>query len=318
MQPSMARLKGPVPTRWLATFLATGIVLGGGSVAAQESDGWFNLDFKGSLGEGRHERYVPPLTNPIFNETPFITTEARPIYFYHKIPNDFVTEGGHVHLAALQLRLALTERLGFIATKDGYADLNFNEVLSDEEGFANVALGFKYAILSEPETGTILTAGLRYEIPINDLETGGIELQGNGNGFLNPFITGARTFGKLGLQASFGGNFALDQDEDTSIIHYSAHADYELFPGFFPLVEINGFTAINNGNRSTGALSQLDGVDVLNFGSENRDTTVTVGGGARYRLNDHLQFGFGGETPITDKDNTIFDYRVYVDLVLSY
>ncbi len=288
------------------------------SAAADETGNFLGLDLKGSLGEGRHSRYVPPMTNPLFNETPYITTEARLFYFYNRLPDDFVTSGGDVHLVALQLRLALTERLGFIATKDGYADFNFDEVLDDESGFPNIALGFKYAFYSEPESESILTAGLRYEIPINDLESSGIELQGDGDGFLNPFVTGATTFGDLGLQAMLGGNFALDTDKDTSILVYSLHADYEAFPGFFPLVELNGFSAIDNAERSTGALGELDGLDVVNFGSEDRDSTVTVGGGFRYRINDNFQFGVAGETPITDKDDTIMDYRVTFDLVLSY
>ncbi|WP_375593565.1 transporter [Algihabitans albus] len=288
-------------------------------LAAEEAEsGFLGLDLRGSLGEGRHSRYVPPLTNPIFNETPYITTEARGFYFYHDIPDDFVTEGGSVNLFALQLRLALTERLGFIATKDGYADINFDEVLPDEEGFANIAFGLKYALISDPENEGILTAGLRYEIPIADLETGGIELQGNGDGFLNPFITGARAFGDLGLQASLGANIALDSDEDTSIFHYSLHADYELLPGFFPILELNGFTAFDTAERLTGALGDLDGVDLVNFGSEDRGTTVTIGGGARYRLNDHLQFGTGAEIPLTDRDDTIFGYRLYFDVVASF
>ena len=299
--------------------LSLGLAAGLSAGAAAEDEVWkpFGLDLRGSLGEGGHSRYVPPLTNPIFNETPYITTEARAIYFHHELPDDFVTGGGNVDLGALQLRLALTERLGFIATKDGYADFDFDSVLPDEDGFANIAFGFKYAVFSQPEDEAILTAGLRYEIPINDLESGGIELQGDGDGFFNPFITGATTFGDLGLQASIGANVAVDQDADTSILHYSLHADYEVLPGLFPLVEINGFTPIDNGNRLTGALGDLDGVDVLNFGSSDRGTTVTVGGGLRYRINDHVQLGAGAETPITDKDDTIFDYRVYFDLVLS-
>ncbi len=299
-------------------FLTATVVPGQAVGAEDETFNFLGLDLKGSLGEGRHSRYVPPMTNPILNETPYITTEARLFYFYNKLPDKFVTSGGEVHLIALQLRLALTERLGFIATKDGYADFNFDEVLDDESGFPNIALGFKYAFYSEPESESILTAGLRYEIPINDLETSGIELQGNGDGFLNPFVTGATTFGDLGLQAMLGGNFALDTDKDTSILVYSLHADYEAFPGFFPLVELNGFSAIDNAERSTGALGELDGLDVVNFGSEDRGTTVTVGGGFRYRINDNFQFGVAGETPITDKDDTIMDYRVTFDLVLSY
>ena len=44
---------------------------------------------------------------------------------------------------------------------------------------------------------------------------------------------------------------------------------------------------------------------------------MTIGGGLRYRFNDHVMFGAGGETPITDKDNTVMDYRIYFDLVLT-
>jgi hypothetical protein len=299
-------------------FLAATVVSGQAVGGEEETGNFLGLDLKGSLGEGRHSRYVPPMTNPVFNETPYITTEARAFYFHHVIPDSFVTEGGSVDFGALQLRLALTERLAFIATKDGFGRFKFDEVLNDTNGFSNVALGFKYAFYSEPETESIATAGLRYEIPINDLDTSGIELMGDGSGWLNPFITGARAFGKLGLQASLGGNIALEPSEDTSILHYSAHADYEALPGFFPLVEFNGFTAIDNGNRSKGALAELDGVDVLNFGSTDRDTTVIGAVGVRYRASDRLQFGASYETPLTDKDNTITDYRIYFDVVLTY
>ncbi|MCB1968907.1 MAG: transporter [Geminicoccaceae bacterium] len=306
---------------WKSTMLLAGLALAGlipNASNAQQADNNYGLNFKGSLGENGFTHYVPPLTNPVFNETPYITTELRPIYFYDELPDDFVTGGGHINLVAAQFRIALTDRLGFIATKDGYADAHFKHVLDDETGFANIAFGMKYALLSDPQSNTIITGGLRYEIPLNDLQTGGIELEGDGDGFLNPFVTGATTIGDLGLQASLGGNFALDTDKDTSIMHYSLHADYEVLPGLFPLIELNGFTAIDNADRTAGALSQLDGVDVLNFGSKDRDTTITIGGGARYALLDNLMLGVGGETPITGKNNTIMDYRLYADLVWTY
>ncbi len=142
-------------------FLAVTVVPGQAVGAEDETGNFLGLDLKGSLGEGRHSRYVPPVTNPILNETPHNTAEARLFYFYNRLPNDFVTSGGNDHLVALQLRLALTERLGFIATKDGYAHFDFDEVLENETGFANVAPGFKYAVYSEPESESILTAGLR-------------------------------------------------------------------------------------------------------------------------------------------------------------
>ena len=61
-----------------------------GSSAAEE----FKLDFKGSLAPGKHTRYVPSLANPLLNETPYITTEARPLLLYNDIPDDFLTTGG--------------------------------------------------------------------------------------------------------------------------------------------------------------------------------------------------------------------------------
>jgi hypothetical protein len=45
----------------------------------------FDFDPKGSLGEGKFKRYVPPLAQPYFNETPYITTEARLVYLYNEI-----------------------------------------------------------------------------------------------------------------------------------------------------------------------------------------------------------------------------------------
>ncbi len=60
------------------------------------------------------------------------------------------------------------------------------------------------------------------------------------------------------------------------------------------------------------------GVDVLNFGSEDRDTTVTAGGGFRYLVGDHLQFGAAYEVPLTDEDNTIIDHRIYFDVVVHF
>ena len=299
-------------------LLALAALLVPATAGAQENGKFLGLELDGSFSTLERGGYVAPISNPLFNETPYITTEVRGIYFHHELPDEFVTGGGNVDVGAIQARVALTERLGFIATKDGYADFDFDDVLEDEDGFLNIAFGLKYAFFMDPASDTIVSAGLRYEVPINDLDASGIKLGGDGDGFVNPFVTGATSVGDLGLQASFGGNFALDDDEDTSFLHYSMHADYEVLPGFFPLVELNGYTATKNGERLDGALGQLDGVDALNFGSTNRRTTMTAAGGFRYRITDRIQLGSAIEAPITGNNDTIFDYRVYADLVIAY
>lgn len=297
-----------------------GLALGGAVIAAvsllsevANAQG-FNLDFEGSLGEaGGHDRYVPPLANPLFNETPYITTELRAIYFHQEIPNSFVSSGT-IDVVAAEVRIALTERLGFIASKDGYADIEFDDVLEDDSGFANISLGLKYAFISEPEDDLIITAGAEYEVPTGNLETSGIELQGQGDGFLDLFLTGAKAFGALGLQASFGTNIAIDSNEDSSMLHYSAHANYEVYPNLFPMIELNGFTTIDNGNRTPG---DFEGVDLVNFGATDSGTVVTLAGGLRYRLLDYLILGVGYEAPISDRED-ILESRTYIDAVFHF
>lgn len=270
------------------------------------------LELRGSMAEG-HDRYIAPVSNPLFNETPYITTEVRPIYMYQEIPSDFPSEGGEINLIALELRLALTERLGLIATKDGWADIDFDANLPDENGFANISLGVKYALVSMPETDSIVSVGLEYEAPLGNLETAGIDLQGEGDGFLDTFITGATACGKVGLQGSAGLNLALDDDHDTSMLHYAVHADYEVLPWLFPLVELNGFTSIDHGRRNG---FDFEGVDLVNFGSRDSGTVISIAGGARFRLSDHVQLGFAFETPITDRED-LLDWRMTTDAVLS-
>lgn len=273
-----------------------------------------DFDFHGSLGPNRFTRYVPPLSNPLFNETPYITSELRPIYLHNGIPDSFPTHGGHIDLGAIQARLALTERLGLIATKDGYIHATYDNTFPDAQGWANISLGLKYAIVSDPKSETILTLGAGYETPSGGLSAGPISLQGGGAGLLDVFVTGATTFGKLGVQGSFGTNQAMDRHHDSSMLHYSAHVDYEVLPGLFPLFEVNGFTVVQSGHRTP---LDFEGVDLVNFGSTSGGTVVTAAFGARYKLNDRIRLGTGYERAVTNRED-LLGWRVYVDLVLSY
>ncbi len=300
---------------YLFAVLGGGLFTLAGLPVSDAEAAWMDkLDFHGSLGEGGHGHYVPPLSNPLFNETPFITSEVRPIQLHNDIPEKFLTQGGNIDVYAIEARLALTDRLGIIATKDGFIDADFDMVLPDKTGWANLAFGLKYAVVSRPKDGEILTVGFKYEPPSGSFNIVGIKAQGDGDGFINLFATGAKTVGKMGLQASMGGNFALDASHDSSMFHYSLHADYEVMPNLFPLIEMNGFAKIDEGNR-TGIT--VEGIDLVNFGSVDSGHVVTMAYGARYKVNDHFQIGAGYEHPITNRMD-IMDWRTYVDMVISY
>jgi len=273
-------------------------------------------DFHGSLGEGptKHKRYAPPIANPLFNETPYITTELRLIHQYTDIASTFASTGGNINLYAAEVRVALTERLGFIASKDGFANANFKSGLEDDDGFANISLGFKYALHSDAQANSIFTVGVEYEPPTGTLVSSGIRLQGNGSGFVDIFATGSKAFDKFGLQGSFGPNFAVDGDHDSSMFHYSATANYEIFPNLFPTVEFNGYATISNGNRTAG---DFEGADILNFGSTDSGNIALISAGVRYVVNDHIRIGGNYEVPVTDRKDYI-GWRTHADMIISF
>ena len=269
------------------------------------------------------DRYVPPVTNPLFNESPFITTEIKPVYIYHDIPNDFITNGGNVNVVALQARAAITDRLGFIATADGYTWLDFNQAVPDEEGFNDITVGLKYALYQDPAAGEILTFGARYTAPVGSLDIPGIELNGVGNGFVDLFATGAKLFDKAQLQGSAGFQIALS-DDNWSFFHGSLHADYEVLPRFYPLVEANVIVPIDGGNR-LGNIN-LTGVDIIDFGANDPESILTLAAGARYRFSENVTFGAAFEKSLLENDITgtsgteagVFDWRVTSEIVIHF
>jgi hypothetical protein len=296
---------------WLASALVSAPLC-----AIPASAGAFDfLDLEGSFGAaGGHQRYVPAVSNPLFNETPYITTELRPLYLHNEIPTGFVTHGGHIDAGAVEARIALTDRLGFIAPKDGYAHLHFNKALKDTTGFENIAFGLKYAVLSAPAAGEILTLGGLYEPPSGNLRTSGLKLQGHGGGFFNLFAAGAKTLGPFGVEGNVGANLAADGNHDSSLVHYAGHLDYQFADRLFGVAELNGFTVFDEGRRTAG---NFEGVDLVNFGSRNAGTVITAAFGFRYQLTDKILLGAAYERPVTHRED-ILGSRLYVDLVLRY
>lgn len=277
---------------------------------------WAGFFDKGSFSQegGFKGRYVPPISNPIYNETPYITTEVSLWYLHQVIPEKSIVSGGYINVGAAQARLALTDRLGLIATKDGYADAHFGNVLEDTNGFANIALGLKYALFQDPENDAILTVGGRYEIPVGNIDTSGVSLQGHGSGLTDLFVSGAKSWDKIGLEANLGTNIATSSHNNTSQFHYSLHADYALTEKFFPVIEVNGITPMKEGKR---VALNLEGHDLLNLGSSGLGTTATAAVGFRYVIMKNVQVGAAWEKTITSRKD-LFDDRITANVLLRF
>jgi len=306
-----------------STILPGAALLAAMIASPAAAEGPFGLDLEGSFGEGGFTDYRPPITNPVFNETPFITTEVKPFYAYHDIPNDFPAgagDGGNVNVVGIQARLAITDRLGFIATTDGYSWIDFKNSLPDADGWNDIAIGLKYAVVSDPANGLIVTPGLRYTIPVGNLDTAGLELNGIDGGYLNPFVSAAKLWDRTQLQGMIGAQIALG-DTGTSTFLASLHGDYELFDNFFPALEMNLFVPIDGGDQipsSAAPLDKLTGADIIDLGSANPNTILTIGGGFRYAVTENVMFGVGADVNVLQDKYDAYGWRFLTDLVIHF
>ena len=309
-------------TSAMKTFALALALAGSTTVAGTSSFAADDPAASSAKDEIEETRYVPPITNPYFNEPAQIRTEIRPLYFYNKLPDDFVSvagfkSGGDLHVVTVQGRAAVTDRLAIIFTKNGYADLEFDELLPSDDGALNVSLGAKYAALALPKSHTYLTGGLRYEGPSGDLESGTVELQGGGDGLFDLFLSFESVlWERIGVQTSTGFNMAVDRDHDATAYHAAFHFDYEVVRGLFGVLETNVMTVLDEGDRTDSSLlGSFEGYDVLSFGSTDAGTVATMGFGARYRLGRTALFGLAYEIPVTPREDLI-DFRIGIDFVI--
>ena len=161
------------------------------------------------------------MTNHIYFQEPAIRSEVRPIYIHHRIDDGFITGGGDVNVYALQFRYAINDRLALIATKDWYIVIDLHNGCS-ATGWADVALGLKFAAIDDRANHFILTPGFTVEVPLGDEDV----FQGNGDGELNLFVSAAKGFDKLHLTGTAGFRIPFDGDEESTIFHWSAMVDY--------------------------------------------------------------------------------------------
>lgn len=254
---------------------------------------------------------ISPVTNPIWFEDPAIRSEVRPIYMHHRIDDGFITQGGDVNLYALQLRFAVTDRLAIIATKDGYIDFN-PDAGANEEGWADVGLGLKYAVIMDEENQFILTPGLTFEIPLGDDEV----FQGNGDGEFNFFLSGAKGFGPFHLTGNTGLRVPIDGDAESMILHYSLMADYRVCRWFQPFIAASGITVLDEG---AGPPLRTEGYDLINFGSSQADgeTQIVLGAGFRSQLAQNISLGLAYEKVVTSPED-LFDDRFTADLIIRF
>lgn len=165
-----------------------------------------------------------------------------------------------------------------------------------------------------------MTPGLRYTLPLGNIDTAGLDLNGHAGGYLNPFVSAAKVWKRTQLQGMVGAQISLT-DDGTSTFLASLHGDYEALPGFYPMLEMNLFVPIDGGDQipeAAAPLNRLTGTDIFDLASADPETVLTLGGGFRYRLTDNVLVGVGADVNLLQDEDHAYGWRVVTDLVLHF
>jgi hypothetical protein len=283
---------------------------------------------------GRYDGFVPPMMHPYLFEDPFITTGVNAVGIWHEFPGDSILDGGHLWAAALQVRVAITDRVAFVATKDGWVDFEPGEQLLDNRsGFADLGFGVKVAAIDLPEVPFILTPALRFEITQGSQDV----MQGNGDGQIIPSVSAAWGYGNLHLLGDVGMDIALDPDANSTFLFYHAHVDYAVHRFFVPFLEIGGMTYVDGGDGSTeirlrggsevplgvaqSVLNQdpEEGYDYANLGSSSMAGHTVVAGsvGVRVPITKHIILGAAYEYPLSPSRD-VLRQRAQAQLTIEF
>lgn len=295
--------------------------------------------------DGRYEGFVPPMMHPYLFEDPFITTGLSLWGIWHEFPDDSIMNGGNdvpdelrsggdLWVAAAQARVAITDRVAFIATKDGWVDRNPGlRILDEDRGFTDITAGIKVAAIDDRENRFILSPSLRYQVDVGDHGV----LQGNGDGVFIPDVSVGWGLDRFHLLADFGGQFPIDTDAQSTSLFYHLHLDYAVHRFVVPFVELGGFHYLDGGDGSTllklrggthidvataTAILNTDpeeGYDYANIGARGvaNENVVAWAVGARFPLHEHLILGVAYERPLT-QNKDVLGQRATVNATLEF
>lgn len=274
-----------------------------------------------------------PISNPTLFDLALPRTTIHPIFMSQSLPNKISTAlgdlpvGGDFQLYALQLEYAFNKRLSFVATKDGYIDFNPDSTLTVDDGWANLAAGLKYAVLYQPEIQHVMSVSAVVEVPTGNTGV----FQGTGDGALNLILSDVKLWGRWQFAGGIGAHIPFNTGAESTTGFVSAHASYWLTEWLAPLVEVNWYRVLNEGNGGSrfanqvgGAVpsvAQFEGGDLINLGASNAGVNrniVTAAAGFRLKLADNVQLGAAYELPLTSSGDNLMENRITIDMTITF
>lgn len=252
-------------------------------------------------------RAVHPVSDAYFHEDSFVTTDLRGWYIYHNFPKTIALDGGDANVYALQIRVAITDQLQLVAYKDGYMD--WDSGLIQDDGWNDLAAGLKWNFLQNWKDDLHAAVGVGYQFAVGDASI----LQNDQE--LRLWASANKGFDKLHLGATV--NYLIHTGNEDALgssdrITWHLHADYYLCKFFSPVVELNGYHSVNDGDNEPLPFS---GADVCNLGGG--DDLVTAAFGFEVRPIENVALRTAYEMAVTDGDD-LYGYRWTFSAIYSF
>jgi hypothetical protein len=295
--------------------------------------GKFDSDGRHHWFESDHcfDDFISPVSNPFYFEDPRALTEARPLFIYQGAPTgNPIYHGSDIEFFGVQGRVAFTNWFSLVVSKLGYIWSEVHDPIdgfNSHAGFAEINIGPKFTFLRCEGTGTIGAAGLNFVIPAGSSKV----QQDTGSLTLEPYVSFGQRFGRtkygtFHALSTLGFNASTD-NERTNNFFTSLHIDFDYADAhkIYPLLELNYFHYTDNGRARDFQVNGQDiftfeGRDLYNFGSRNvaghDDLSIAVG--ARYKLNENIQFGAVAEFPLIEEHKDLMDFRLTFDVIFRY
>lgn len=288
-----------------------------------------NIDFTAGgrrLFESDHafDNFVSPVSSPFLAEDPRSLTEVRPIFLWQMVPGgNTVYGGGDIFFAGLQARVALTDRVSFVINKLGWVwnqPNNATGTFVSESGFGEIWLGPKFTFWRDDRTGTLMAAGLTFQVPSGSSKV----FQDTGSLSLVPYLSFAQNlsflppgWGSFNFMSTTG--YAFGTDNQRSDYFFSTfHLDYDLggLRKIYPMLEL---TWVNYTSAGKARSLDFEGRDLFNFGSTGvgGQNDVTLAAGLRYKFNEAFQVGAAAQFPVAGRRD-LADFRLTVDMIFRY
>ena len=266
------------------------------------------------------ETFISPVTNPFLFEDPRSVSEVRGLGIYQRIPSaqpDF--QGGSLWFAGVRGSLAITNRLSVTINKVGLSGVSSSgdSTVGSHAGLSELWLGPKVTIVRDVDSGTLLAAGLQFQLPIGSSEV----FQNTGKLSLVPYVSAGQSFlksrfGSFNTLANAGYSYSTN-GQRSDYFYASGHLSFDVGnrQKLFPLAELNWFHYTTDGNSQSFA---GEGRDLANFGTLAKGSSLLTGAlGARYRLSKRVEFGGAVELPIAG-NRDFFRYRLLLDVSLRF